>query len=118
MLPVVRGDRVQIQQVVLNLIINSFEAMKDAELKKMIVRTSIGKEGFITVSIEDSGAGIDKKPPALLFEPFYTTKKEGLGMGLAINKAIIETHGGSIWARNNADKGAVFYFTLPLAEKL
>ncbi|OGX59765.1 MAG: hypothetical protein A2447_03150 [Omnitrophica WOR_2 bacterium RIFOXYC2_FULL_38_12] len=113
----VDGDRIQLQQVILNLILNSFEAMKDAYSKTLCIRTAREDNGSIIVSIEDSGTGIDEKSITRLFEPFFTTKKEGMGMGLAINKAIINSHGGSLWAKNNKDKGASFYFTLPINKR-
>lgn len=116
-IPLVSGDRVQLQQVILNLILNSFEAMKDMDSKRLFIRSSEKDDKFITVTIEDTGVGIDDKNMGLLFKPFFTTKKEGLGMGLAINKAIIESHGGSLWAENNSNKGATFYFTLPIAKE-
>jgi len=112
-IPPLNGDRVQLQQVILNLILNSFDAINDADPKRLLIRTSQKNNTLITVSIKDNGTGLDDKSLELLFKPFFTTKKEGLGMGLAINKAIIESHGGSLWAENNSDKGATFYFTLP-----
>jgi two-component system, LuxR family, sensor kinase FixL len=113
-IPPMSGDRTQLQQVILNLILNSFEAMKGVDSKSLCVRTKQENEEFITVNVEDSGIGIDEKGIENLLKPFFTTKKEGLGMGLSINKAIIEAHGGSLWARNNPDRGATFYFTLPI----
>jgi PAS domain S-box-containing protein len=114
----VKGDRIQLQQVVLNLILNSFEAVKNVDSKRLTIRTAQQNEKFITVSAEDSGTGIDDKNMSLIFNPFFTTKKEGLGMGLSINKAIIESHEGSLWAENNSNKGATFYFTLPIVKKI
>ncbi len=116
-IPLVSGDRIQLQQVILNLILNSFEAMKDVDSKRLCMRTVQENGKFITVGVEDSGIGIDEKNIDSLFKPFFTTKKEGLGMGLSINKVIIEAHGGSLWAKNNSDKGATFYFTLPISKK-
>jgi len=75
------------------------------------------EQAVITVSVEDSGMGIDEKNIEHLFKPFFTTKKEGMGMGLAINKAIIEAHGGGLWAKNNPDQGATFYFMLPICKE-
>lgn len=116
-IPFVSGDRVQLQQVILNLILNSFEAMKEADSKKLCIRTAQENDKFIVVSLEDTGIGIDEKSMARLFEPFYTTKKEGMGMGLTINKAIIEFHGGTIRTKNNPDKGSSFCFTLPISKE-
>lgn len=116
-LPLISGDRIQLQQVTLNLILNSLEAMRNVDSKRLHIRTAEENDKFITVKIEDSGVGIDGKNMNSLFKPFFTTKKEGLGMGLAINKVIIEAHGGSLWAKNNPDKGAAFYFTLPITKE-
>jgi len=113
-IPFVRGDRIQLQQVILNLILNSFEAMAGVDSKRLCISTEQKNNQFVTVSVMDSGIGVDDKNIDSLFKPFFTTKKEGLGMGLAINKAIVEAHGGSLWARNNPDQGATFYFTLPI----
>ncbi len=113
-IPLVRGDRIQLEQVILNLILNSCEAMKDLDSKRLCIRTVQENDKFITVGVKDSGIGIDEKNIERLFKPFFTTKKEGLGMGLSINKAIIETHGGSLWAKNNPDRGATFFFSLPI----
>lgn len=116
-IPLVSGDRIQLQQAILNLILNSFEAMKDADSKGLYIRTAQEDDKHITVSVEDSGSGIDEKNLGRLFEPFFTTKKEGMGMGLAINEAIIKAHAGRISARNNPGKGATFYFTLPVSNE-
>ncbi|MCM8797056.1 MAG: ATP-binding protein [Candidatus Omnitrophica bacterium] len=116
-IPHVRGDRIQLQQVILNLVLNSFDAMKDIEHKELCIRTRQENGKFIVVSIRDAGTGIGEKVMPRIFDPFFTTKKESMGMGLAINKAIVESHGGSLWAENNPDKGATFYFTLPIAKE-
>ncbi|UCC95621.1 MAG: PAS domain S-box protein [Candidatus Omnitrophota bacterium] len=116
-IPLVSGDRIQLQQVILNLILNGFEAMINVDSKRLCIRTAQEDKAVITISVKDSGCGFDEKNIDILFKPFFTTKKEGMGMGLAINKAIIETHGGRLLAKNNPDKGATFYFTLPVAEK-
>lgn len=116
-IPLTSGDRIQLQQVILNLILNSFEAMKGADSKMLCIRATQENDKFITVSIEDSGIGIDEKNMDFIFKPFFTTKKEGMGMGLSINKAIVEAHGGSLWAKNNPDKGAAFCFTLPISKE-
>ncbi|MCF7907433.1 MAG: MEDS domain-containing protein, partial [Candidatus Omnitrophica bacterium] len=113
----VNGDRIQLQQVILNLILNSFEATKDVDSKRVRIRTAKENDESIVVSFEDAGTGIDEENLSRIFEPFFTTKKEGMGMGLAINKVIIESHGGTLWAENNPDKGATFYFTLPISKE-
>ncbi|MHC5103314.1 MAG: PAS domain S-box protein [Planctomycetota bacterium] len=117
--PIVNGDRIQIQQVILNLILNSTEALMHAKVKSgLIVLKSHEEDGqFITLSVRDNGPGIGTQAMEHLFDPFYTTKKEGLGMGLAISRSIIEEHGGRLWAENNQDGGATFYFTVPIIKK-
>jgi PAS domain S-box-containing protein len=118
-LPPVAGDPVQLQQVLLNLIRNAADAMDKIEpgLRKMVIKTENGADGCVRVSVEDFGTGIDEAQKEKLFEPFHTTKTDGLGMGLAISARIIQAHNGSIWAENNPDGGAVFSFMLPVAEK-
>ena len=116
-LPAVLGDRVQLQQVLLNLILNAVDAMNKAkpDLRKLVIKTEKQEDRGVKVSVRDFGAGIDEAHRDKLFEPFYTTKPGGMGMGLAISERIIHAHGGSIWAENNPDGGATFYFTLPTA---
>ena len=92
-LPPVKGDRVQLQQVIVNLALNGFEAMTGEGEKELTIRTT-GNEKTVTVSVEDTGTGITVDNPEDLFKPFFTTKNEGMGMGLAVNKSIIEAHGG------------------------
>jgi signal transduction histidine kinase len=118
-LPSVRGDRVQLQQVVLNMVLNGLEAMVEPNGREhaLVVRTSRAVDGAVRVSVEDSGAGIDPENLERLFEPLYTTKPEGLGMGLAIARTIVDAHGGQLRAANNAAGGATFQFTLPAAER-
>jgi signal transduction histidine kinase len=109
------GDRTQLQQVVLNLVLNSAAAMVDMPLnkRKIIVQTAMQDSRTAKVSIMDSGPGIDDKNIEKIFEAFYTTKKEGLGMGLSISQTIIDAHGGKIQAENNLEGGATVSFTLP-----
>jgi len=116
--PHVSGDQTQLQQVVLNLILNSTEALTNtkADLHTIVVRTSREDTQSVTLSVADNGPGINDKDMDHLFEPFYTTKKEGLGMGLAISRSIIEGHGGRLWAENNPDNGVTFYFTVPITK--
>jgi len=115
-IPSVAGDRVQLQQVMLNLIMNSSEALIniDRYIRRIVIRTSQKNHQNVTVAIRDNGTGIDEKSLDSLFEPFYTTKQEGMGMGLPISRSIIEAHGGNLWAENNPDRGATFYFTIPV----
>ena len=109
------GDRVQLQQVVLNLLLNAFDAMKEATARerKVIVRAQTNGAGTIEISVRDHGTGLTSDKLAKIFQPFYTTKRDGLGMGLSISRSITEAHGGRLWAENNADRGATFYFTVP-----
>jgi signal transduction histidine kinase len=104
------------QQVILNLILNSAAAMRNAPRaqRKIIVRTAVENNGTVKASVTDFGTGIDENNIERLFEPFYTTKPEGLGMGLPICQRIIKAHGGSMEASNNPEGGATFAFTLPV----
>ncbi len=101
----------------LNLIVNGLDAMDDvaAERRTLILETSIGEAGTVQIAVRDSGVGLDPEHADRIFEPFYTTKSQGMGMGLAINRSIVEAHGGRLWAVPNADQGATFAFTLPAA---
>ncbi len=111
----VRGDRVQLQQVILNLILNSAAAMRNSPRaqRKIVVRTATADGAAVRASVTDFGTGIDENNIERLFEPFYTTKPEGLGMGLSISQRIIKAHGGTLEASNNKEGGATFAFTLP-----
>jgi len=113
-MPQVEGDRVQLQQVMLNLIINAAEAMSAAPqgARHLTITTSRTASGEVLVAVQDSGPGIDPANVAGIFGAFYTTKPDGLGMGLSICRTIVEAHGGQLWATNESD-GAVFRFTLP-----
>jgi two-component system, LuxR family, sensor kinase FixL len=119
-LATVHGDGIQLQQVILNLILNGAAAMKNAALaqRKIIVRTSMADNRTVTASVTDCGVGIDENHIKRLFEPFYTTKPEGLGMGLCISQTIIRAHGGKMGAHNNPEGGATFYFTLPTGHEV
>jgi signal transduction histidine kinase len=114
-LPSVKGDRVQLQQVVINLLINAFDAMKDgtAKQRNVQVRAKMNGAGMVEISVQDHGTGLTSDNLEKIFQPFYTTKREGLGMGLPISRSITEAHGGRLWAENNADGGATFYLTVP-----
>ena len=113
-IPHARGDRMQLQEVILNLILNSFEAMKDTDPKIIHIRTKQENDESIRVSVKDSGTGLNKKNMQNLFKPFFTTKEEGLGMGLVISRTILESHGGSIEAENNLNGGMTFHIILPV----
>jgi signal transduction histidine kinase len=113
-LPRVRGDRSQLQQVVLNMVLNGLEAMSEpnGRAHALVIRTS-APPGGVTVAVQDSGAGIGSGEVERLFQPLYTTKPDGLGMGLAIARTIVDAHGGELAAANNPGGGATFRFTLP-----
>jgi PAS domain S-box-containing protein len=114
-LPLVQGDRIQLQQVLLNLIINAVEAMRgiSESARELWISTEKDATGGVRVAVRDTGPGVDPQSGGRLFEAFYTTKPSGMGMGLSICRAIIEAHGGRIWATANEPRGAVFQFTLP-----
>jgi PAS domain S-box-containing protein len=115
-LPLIEGDRIQLQQVILNLILNAVEAMSGVDVGAREIRLSTGREASngLLVAVRDFGPGLDPRSVDRLFKAFYTTKPDGLGMGLAICRSIIEAHGGRLWATANEPRGAVFQFTLPL----
>jgi PAS domain S-box-containing protein len=115
-LPPVQGDRIQLQQVILNLLLNALEAIKQAATAAPEIHLKTGQESpdFITVSLKDNGKGLPAEELERIFEPFWTGKAEGLGLGLSISRSIILAHGGRLWAKANADRGATFLFTLPL----
>ena len=114
--PGVRGDRVQLQQVLLNLILNAMDAMNGCEAGRRCVAVRVRpREEEVEVAVSDSGHGILTDNVKRLFEPFFTTKTSGMGLGLAISRTIIEVHGGRLWAENNPEGGATFRFTLPVA---
>ncbi len=114
-IPPVEGDRIELQQVLMNLILNGCDAMVNSDFQRrhIRIRTSVDEPNSIIVAVQDSGTGLDTNEINRVFEHFYTTKQEGLGMGLSISKSIIAAHGGRIWAVNKPDGGATFYFTLP-----
>lgn len=116
-LPAVEGDRVALQQVMLNLIINAIESIgsvDDGE-REIVIGTSERESGSVLVAVSDSGAGVAADRVEQLFEPFYTSKAGGMGMGLSICRSIVEAHGGRLWASPNVPRGAVFQFTVPAA---
>jgi C4-dicarboxylate-specific signal transduction histidine kinase len=115
-LPLIQGDRVQLQQVMLNLIINAVEAMSGVSdgPRELLISTGTSDTGDVHVAVRDSGPGLTPAAPERLFEPFYTTKPGGLGLGLSICRSIIEAHGGRLWVSANVPRGASFQFMLPV----
>ena len=115
--PLVMLDRIQIQQVLVNLFKNAYDVLvqKSKGDKQMTVFTTLNGD-FVEISVADNGSGLSDIERSQIFEPFFTTKKDGLGMGLAISKTIVEAHGGRIWATSNFDIGVSFHFLLPLAQ--
>jgi signal transduction histidine kinase len=114
-LPPVKGDRVQLQQVVMNLILNAIEAMSavQAGTRELLISIEQNQTDDLLVTVRDSGPGIDPEHVERLFEAFYTTKSCGVGMGLSICRSIIDAHGGRLWADVHEPRGAVFQFTVP-----
>jgi signal transduction histidine kinase len=113
-IPRVRGDRIQLQQVLLNLITNAIDAMAaKAGARVLRVKSEIDDRGGVIVSVADTGTGIDSQELEQIFNPLFTTKAGGMGMGLSICRSIIETHGGRLWLTENVPRGAIFQFTVP-----
>jgi C4-dicarboxylate-specific signal transduction histidine kinase len=118
-LATIMGDRVQLQQVMMNLIMNGIEAMSGLERRRRVlhVSTRLDGDGSVLVAVEDSGMGLDPANGDRLFDPLFTTKREGLGMGLSISRSIVEAHGGRLWASPRLPHGAIFQFALPAATR-
>jgi signal transduction histidine kinase len=116
-LPVVIGDRVQLQQVMLNLILNGNEAMSSPEweTRELLLRSERTGPNWVLVTVEDTGIGLSSNDQERVFDAFFTGKEGGLGLGLSISRTIIEDHGGKLWAKPNQGLGASFQFRLPTA---
>ena len=116
-LPVVLGDRIQLQQVILTVLMNGIESMTSVadRPRRLLIRSRL-QDDKVCVAFEDSGIGVSEEIMPRLFEPFFTTRSQGIGMGLAISRSIIEAHSGRLWAESTVDKGSVFQFTLPNGE--
>jgi C4-dicarboxylate-specific signal transduction histidine kinase len=118
-MPLVFADRIQLQQVMLNLMMNAIEAMSQVSgPRELLISSEADGPKSVVVVVRNSGPGLDSKSLARLFEPFYTTKAQGMGMGLAIWRSIMQAHAGRLWATANRDRGASFHFTLPTGEEL
>jgi signal transduction histidine kinase len=111
-LPKITADRVQLQQVFMNLMLNAIEAMKDSGGELMV--NSELQDGQLQFSVSDTGVGLPMEKMDQIFSAFFTTKPQGSGMGLAISRSIVESHGGQLWASANSGGGATFHFTLPI----
>jgi PAS domain S-box-containing protein len=116
-LPRVCADRVPLQQVLLNLMLNGIEAMKDSG-GELTIKSQLGNDGQLLMSMSDNGVGLPCENADQIFNPFFTTKPQGSGMGLAISRSIVESHGGRLWATANSGGGATFHFTLPTAAEV
>ena len=117
-LPPVAGDRVELQQVLLNLFVNSIEAMETVapRSRRLTIETRRTGEHLVQMTVQDTGPGMRDVDVSRLFTPFYTTKAHGTGVGLSLSRAIVEAHGGQLWAEPDAGRGATFRFTLPVAK--
>lgn len=113
-LPMIMADSVQVQQVMMNLIMNSIDAMKDVgETRELSIRSQGAENQHLMISVSDTGVGLPPQHKGQIFNPFFTTKAHGIGLGLRISRSIVESHGGRLWATDNSQRGATFYFTLP-----
>ncbi|NKJ50110.1 hypothetical protein CIC12_25955 [Burkholderia sp. SG-MS1] len=119
-LSMVLGDRVQLQQVVLNLLLNAFDAVKECDPKDRLIKTTVREESGtgVRITVKDRGQGLTADKMSKMFRPFFTTKPQGLGLGLSISRTIVTAHGGRLWAQNNEGKGASFHIALPRAADL
>ena len=114
-LPAALANEIHVQQVILNLVLNAAESMLEVNdsPKRIVISTMRENAACLKIGVRDSGIGVDPANLAAIFNPYFTTKKDGMGMGLAICRSIVEAHGGKIWAENNPDRGTTFYFSLP-----
>jgi C4-dicarboxylate-specific signal transduction histidine kinase len=114
-LPVLQADRVELQQVLINLVTNACDAMDAAprEARALTIRTELDGNGFVLISVCDAGPGIAEGKLEQVFEPFFTSKKNGMGLGLSVCRRIVNAHGGKLWAEHNSDRGATFRLLLP-----
>jgi signal transduction histidine kinase len=113
-LPQVTADRIQLQQVLMNLMINAIDAMKDVDGTGELIICSQQEDGHLMISVSDTGVGLPPQQADQIFNAFFTTKPQGTGMGLRISRSIVESHGGRLWAADNSSRGASFHFTLPI----
>lgn len=117
-LPPIQGDRVHLQQVIINLIVNAIQAMSDVKNRQLAIETAESDDGKAVVTVRDNGHGFDPEQQNRMFSAFYTTKADGMGMGLSISRSIIDAHGGRIWASPNEGGGAKFQFAIPIQTEM
>ncbi len=120
-LPLALGNRYQVQKVLVNLLHNGVEAMREADIPMAAITIAVRtltERNVVLVTIQDNGPGLDKETAQRIFDPFFTTKPNGIGMGLAISRALIEANGGQLWVDSEQRQGATFHFTLPLAQEV
>jgi signal transduction histidine kinase len=110
-------DRIQVTQVLVNLIVNGIDAMRGVvgRRKEVLVQAAQHEHGMVLLSVQDAGCGLPDDFDTCVFEPFFTTKPDGLGIGLSISRSIVESHGGKLWAQPNDGPGSTFLFTIPIA---
>jgi signal transduction histidine kinase len=113
-LPRLQADRIQLQQVLLNLMVNALDSLSGVADRVLHIRTEYQAPDTVRVAVKDTGIGVDREQSERLFQAFFTTKPQGLGMGLAISRSIIEAHGGRLWMSPNDGPGVTFQFTLPI----
>ena len=116
-LPEVTADRVQLEQVILNLVQNASDAMNNVSDRKLVIKTECDDDVGVRLSVQDSGAGIDPEAVEKMFQPFYTTKSNGMGIGLSVSRSIIDSHNGRLWATSNEGAGATFWFSIPYSQQ-
>ena len=116
-LPVLQADRVELQQVLINLITNACDVMADMprEARALTIRTGLANNDFVSIAVCDAGPGIAAGNLDKVFEPFFTSKTNGLGLGLSVCRTIVNAHGGKLWAENNSGRGTTFYLLLPVS---
>jgi C4-dicarboxylate-specific signal transduction histidine kinase len=113
-LPRIKGEQTQLQQVLVNLMTNAIDSMATTDRKRVLsIKSEVHRVGYVMVSVEDTGEGLEPGAVDRIFDPMFTTKANGMGMGLSICRSIIEAHEGQLWATANTGRGAVFHFTVP-----
>lgn len=116
-IPFVKGDHIRLQQVLMNLIVNAMDSMTGSPEKILSICSRYEPPDRIVISVSDTGPGVDENMKEEIFTPFFTTKEEGMGIGLRLCHSIVEEHSGRMWVENNLDEGATFFFSLPTVKK-